>query len=203
MSKQKLVTRKDLYLGSVLLFGGAIIWQLILPPPPASASPLAVHIAVFLGTLFAFVSYGVLYLLTDKCKLLRGVLARDLRGFAEVAKKLSYREVIVIALLAGFGEELLFRVFLQGWAVSLVGPMIGVALASLLFGLVHPVSIFYITFTSLLGLLFGSAYHLTGSYVLVAVWHFVYDLFAIAALKMRPGFYKNLTKVSTVKGMKN
>ncbi len=44
---------------------------------------------------------------------------------------------LLISLLAGFGEELLFRGVLQGWLTELAGPWTGVLAAAVVFGLLN------------------------------------------------------------------
>ena len=101
-------------------------------------------------------------------------------------------DLVLISALAGLGEEMLFRGVLQEAVEGRVGgpwgPWIGLAVASLLFGLVHPFSSGYVLLTALMGLYLGSIWLVFDKNVLVpAMAHAVYDFFALVyLLKVRP-----------------
>jgi hypothetical protein len=95
--------------------------------------------------------------------------------------------VIAVAALAGLGEELLFRGVLQAWLVGFSGPVAGVLLASALFGLVHAVTPAYFVLATAMGLYLGVLYHLTGSLLLVALVHALYDWVALEYLVRTAG----------------
>ncbi len=90
--------------------------------------------------------------------------------------------VVLVCLLAGLGEELLFRGFLQAWLSELTTPWIGVALAAVAFGLLHFLSITYFVIATALGLYLGVLYELTGNLLIVCLVHALYDWFAIRYL---------------------
>lgn len=87
--------------------------------------------------------------------------------------------VPVLAVLAGLGEELLFRGVIQTALVQSTSPTIGVVLASLLFGLVHWVTFAYFLLAAAMGLYLGLLYHLTGNLMVVVLVHSLYDWAAI------------------------
>lgn len=87
--------------------------------------------------------------------------------------------VPVLAVLAGLGEELLFRGVIQTALVQSTSPTIGVVLASLLFGLVHWVTFAYFLLAAAMGLYLGWLYHLTGNLMVVVLVHSLYDWAAI------------------------
>src|SRR5699024_2724820 len=62
-------------------------------------------------------------------------LLRDALGLA--APALLAVSAVATAITAGFGEELVYRSFLQTRLEALLGPWSGLLLASLLFGLMH------------------------------------------------------------------
>lgn len=190
MSKAN-VGRKDLYWGTLGILGFAVFLQSVFPVPAKQASGSAVLWGLW-GLILGVVTYVLIYQVTARSAFLRKRILSDLAGLVAVARKLSYAEIVLIAFIAGVGEELLFRVVLQGHLVDWFNPIIGIVLASVLFGLVHFISPVYVILTTLFGLFFGVVYHLTGSYILVAVWHFMYDVFAIGAIKHLPGFYVEL-----------
>jgi uncharacterized protein len=85
----------------------------------------------------------------------------------------------LIAALAGVGEELLFRGFLQTKLIDWTNAPIGLVLASLLFGAAHALSKTYFLLATLIGLFFGWLavhYH---DLVAPIVAHTVYDFVAL------------------------
>lgn len=90
--------------------------------------------------------------------------------------------VILVAAFAGLGEELLFRGALQAWLVEFGGPVSGVILAALIFGLAHYVTNAYFVAASLMGLYLGVLYEVSGNLLLVALVHALYDWIAIEYL---------------------
>jgi uncharacterized protein len=96
----------------------------------------------------------------------------------------SWSDMALIALSAGVGEEMLFRGVLQCSLGTWLGIGWGLVLASLLFGLLHPISIPYIVVTAFVGLYLGGAFLLTGNLLTVMVTHTLYD-FALMAYLLR------------------
>lgn len=80
-----------------------------------------------------------------------------------------------VALMAGIGEELLFRGVIQAGLSGLVGPFTALVLASLLFGLAHALSAAYFVLTCLMGLYLGWLYMATGNLLVPITVHFLYD----------------------------
>src|SRR5271165_7167237 len=96
----------------------------------------------------------------------------------------SWSDMALIALSAGVGEEMLFRGVLQSSLAAWVGARAGLVLASVLFGLLHPISIPYILVTMFIGFYLGSAFLLAGNLLTVIVTHAPYD-FALMAYLLR------------------
>ena len=89
--------------------------------------------------------------------------------------------IVVISVLAGLGEELLFRGVLQ--------PVIGLPLASLVFGAVHVGGrgfIGYGVWAACIGALFGWLMVVTGGLLAPIVAHAVYDALALAYVRYGP-----------------
>jgi uncharacterized protein len=89
--------------------------------------------------------------------------------------------ILVISLLAGLGEELLFRGVLQ--------PLIGLPLASVVFGLVHVGGrgfVGYGIWAACIGALFGWLMVQTGGLLAPIVAHAVYDALALAYVRYGP-----------------
>ncbi|MEM1303253.1 MAG: CPBP family intramembrane glutamic endopeptidase [Planctomycetota bacterium] len=87
--------------------------------------------------------------------------------------------LIAVSAAAGIGEELLFRGALQPLLVNWLGPPAGVLLASLLFGLAHPISRLYVALAAGLGLYLGCLALFTGELVSAMVAHSLYDFVAL------------------------
>jgi membrane protease YdiL (CAAX protease family) len=93
----------------------------------------------------------------------------------------SLADMALIAILAGLGEELLFRGILQRWLMDWLpySPWIGLVLASILFGLFHPITPGYILLASLLGLYLGWWAWQLNNLTEVVIAHAVYDFVAL------------------------
>ena len=96
----------------------------------------------------------------------------------------SWSDMALIALSAGVGEEMLFRGVLQSSLAAWVGVRAGLVLSSVLFGLLHPISIPYILVTMFVGFYLGGAFLLAGNLLTVMVTHALYD-FALMAYLLR------------------
>jgi uncharacterized protein len=98
-----------------------------------------------------------------------------------------------ISLLAGFGEEMLFRgvvqVVLTQWLHS---PVWGLALASILFGLLHAVTFTYAVVACLMGVYLGCSWLFTKNLLVPIVTHTLYDFVLLWYLLHGPGMPANL-----------
>ncbi len=94
-------------------------------------------------------------------------------------------DLILLAALAGLGEELLFRGVLQTELTRWTGLGAGLVTASILFGLVHAVTPTYAILAGLIGLFLGGMYLLPDPPNLVTpiVVHALYDFFAFFILR--------------------
>ena len=91
-------------------------------------------------------------------------------------------ELGAISLLAGVGEEMLFRGVLQGVLTRWLGPEIGLAGASVLFGLIHLISPTYAVVAGLMGAYLGWLWQVSDNLLVPIVVHAVYDFFALIGL---------------------
>jgi membrane protease YdiL (CAAX protease family) len=107
-------------------------------------------------------------------------------------KNCTWVELAAISLLAGLGEELLFRGVLQAamaeWtgdflphspAAAMVGDWIALLGVAVLFGLLHAVSAAYAVLATLMGLFLGWLWLATGNLAVPIVAHAVYDFLAL------------------------
>ncbi len=96
-------------------------------------------------------------------------------------------DLAAIALLAGFGEEMLFRGTLQALLVRGSGPWAGLAMASLLFGLIHAVTPAYAVLATLTGAYLGWLWQVNGNILTPITVHALYDFAALVYLLAGPG----------------
>lgn len=91
-------------------------------------------------------------------------------------------DLALMAFLAGVGEELFFRGWMQTLLTNKFGPWVGIVVVSLVFGLAHYLSSSYAIYASLLGLYLGIIYQISGNLYLVMAIHAVYDFIALVFL---------------------
>jgi len=94
----------------------------------------------------------------------------------------SLIDLAVISLLAGIGEEMLFRGVIQDAISAWINPLVGVTIASLLFGLMHPITPIYIILAALMGAFLGWIFIATENLLPVIICHGLYDFVALAYL---------------------
>src|SRR6185503_17736961 len=88
-------------------------------------------------------------------------------------------------ILAGVGEELLFRGAVQSILGNWTTPVIGLMITSLLFGLAHALSKLYFLFAVAVGVFLGWITLKYNDLVAPMVAHGVYDFLALAYLSRR------------------
>jgi membrane protease YdiL (CAAX protease family) len=117
-------------------------------------------------------------------------LARIRQFFDEVLRPLfqhcSLLELALISLLAGLGEEMLFRAVIQGALGDWLGPWWGLILASLVFGLLHAITATYVVLAFLLGLYLGWVWLADGNLLVVIIAHALYDFCVLVYLLRGP-----------------
>lgn len=101
----------------------------------------------------------------------------------------SHGTLLAIALLAGVCEELLFRGVLQ--------PVLGLLWTSLLFGLLHAVTVPYALIAAVLGAFLGWQLQATGDLVAPMVTHTLYDWLAFLELRRRVTAAKSISAAAS------
>jgi membrane protease YdiL (CAAX protease family) len=113
---------------------------------------------------------------------LRLVRERMFDAVRELFPRASLAELACVSAAAGFGEEALFRGFLQGGLEHALGSGPALIAASVAFGLVHPVTRAYVVLASLLGAYLGTLWLVSGNLLAPMVAHGLYDFIALTAV---------------------
>lgn len=113
--------------------------------------------------------------------LMREVEAVLVRPFAGC----SYFDLALISILAGLGEEALFRGVLQTVLANLLNPWVALAIVSTLFGLGHLITPTYAVLAGSLGLYLGGLLMAYDNLLVVIVVHTLYDFLALMYLLRR------------------
>jgi len=172
--------------GGIGVVGLVGIWLFNIPVQWGGLSPFEL---VLYGALGAAATYLTLVLVTRIPGLFPDNLERQMRGLHRFARSFSWTVLVALSVLAGVGEELLFRGAIQGWLIQHTGPWTALIASSVLFGLVHYISFTYFLVATGLGMVLGSAYHLSGSLGLVMIWHALYDMLALYCLLRFPHWF--------------
>lgn len=179
--------------GSLTVVAVALGWLLARPPLETyQVSPGAVALGLA-GVLPMLVLFALcLWLPLRPFSAVLRVLDETL---IPLFKTCNLVEMAVISLLAGLGEEMLFRGVLQGALADWLGSVLpgghGAALAAqwlaaigiaILFGLMHAVNSSYALLSGLIGLYLGWLWMATGNLAVPITTHAVYDFLALAYL---------------------
>jgi hypothetical protein len=156
----------------------AIVWSLITGRPLFWVEAPPSFGSVVLWSLIGAAG-GIGVVLASRVLLDQYPWAKSLADwFAEVLGPISVRDALILALLSGFAEEMLFRGALQ--------PSLGLVPTTILFGLCHwpprkelrPWTIL----TGCLGLLFGIATAVSGHLTAAIVAHFVINFINLSEI---------------------
>jgi membrane protease YdiL (CAAX protease family) len=123
-----------------------------------------------------------------------GPLAR-IKAFADEVLKPLFRsctllDLAAISVLAGFGEEALFRGVLQSVLERWVALWLALALTSSLFGLLHWITPTYAVLATLMGAYLGWLYIGSGNLLVPILVHALYDFVALTFMAKERGFPK-------------
>ena len=95
--------------------------------------------------------------------------------------------IVLVSLMAGIGEEVLFRGVIQAGLAERLPAWLAVGGAALLFGVLHWLTMTYAVFASLIGVYLGILFLVTGNLLAPAVTHALYDVVALSLLvRLKP-----------------
>lgn len=168
----------------------------------AAGQPLLRFDGATLSAAFVWAMLGMLPLLL----ILHAILRFDWWVFRSMRKtvdqmlvplfaKCTVFDILVLSILAGFGEELFFRWCLQGGlAVVISGPngeVIALIVASVVFGLFHCINLSYVIITTVIGLVLGYLMIRSGTYLAPALAHALYDFVALLYVLKQASWAEN------------
>lgn len=104
--------------------------------------------------------------------------ASQLQFFSEIGFRLTGPRIVLLALIAGVSEELMFRGVLQTIMDRQLPVAAAIATTSLVFGLLHARTALYAIVAGLVGAYLGWLFWATGSLLAPIVTHTVYDFIA-------------------------
>jgi len=95
-----------------------------------------------------------------------------------------WTDFFILALIAGFSEELLFRGVIQPWMENAWGGVVGLFVSNLLFGLVHAVTPLYAVLATAVGIYLGYFldYGEQRNLLIPIVIHSFYDFLAFVVI---------------------
>lgn len=109
-------------------------------------------------------------------------IREDLDRILPLLRNCTVLDLLVISVLAGAGEEALFRGVFQPFLGGFIGHVPALILVAVLFGAVHPVSFAYAFFAAAIGLYLGAIQLWLDNLLVPAVIHGLYDFVALVYL---------------------
>jgi uncharacterized protein len=161
----------------VTLLLNRLFYQDFFPHAPELSAQAAAVIAVAAALLIGF-----MYLFIQHDRFIIPDIVEKMTVFKGVLINLSQPEKIYLSCLAGLSEELLFRGLLQ--------PLLGITIASILFGAMHFITFGYALLAAVIGFYLGFLFDYTGNILIPILVHAIYNVFAFNMLariySMRP-----------------
>lgn len=106
-------------------------------------------------------------------------IRNDFDVVVQLFKDCTILDLFVISILAGLGEEALFRGVLQPYFAHWTNPAIGIILAALIFALLHFISRIYVLLVFIIGLYLGALYLYFDNLLIPITTHAAYDFLAL------------------------
>lgn len=135
----------------------APLWQTLVGDTP--------WCSVVLGTVVGLAFAAIAWVAFSRSSVGRAILA-DLNMWLDF-QRLTSAHILLIALSAGVGEEVLFRGVIQ--------QHLGLALTALLFGLLHFINLWYVAYATVAGLVLGWLAESTDALLAPIICHALVD----------------------------
>ncbi len=111
----------------------------------------------------------------EKLALLKSLKRTMITQVRPLFANARFMDLVLISLIAGFAEEMLFRGILQA--------RFGIIVASVIFGLAHSVTPAYVLIATVMGFYIGYVFKESGNILVPIQLHFIYDLLALVYLR--------------------
>jgi len=99
----------------------------------------------------------------------------------------SWGELLLVSLLAGLGEEIVFRGVMLPALAAWIGVYAALVISSILFGAVHAITKMYVLYATLMGLYLGAVWLASDNLAIPILSHAAYDFVALAwFVRLRP-----------------
>lgn len=99
----------------------------------------------------------------------------------------SILQLLILSLVAGISEEILFRGVIQGGTQISMGTPAAILLSAVLFGACHALTLFYFVLATFMGVYMSVVWLATGQLLAPIITHAVYDFLVLVwYLKMSP-----------------
>jgi len=135
-------------------------------------------VQVLLGTAFVFACY--LLLIPFGFAWARGLESKVREMLGSLFRGRSFHWALPLSILAGVGEELLFRGVIQIALSNWFNAPVAILITALLFGLAHAITRAYFIMATLMGLYMGLIFLWSGNLLLPILIHALYDWLAIS-----------------------
>ncbi len=99
--------------------------------------------------------------------------------FANLGFAFTPWRIVLMALSAGFAEELLFRGVLQTWLNGFLPVTTAIIASNVVFGLLHMRTALYALIAGMVGVYLGALYAVTGNLLTPIITHIIYDAVAL------------------------
>ena len=177
------MSRKSLLLVAVFTEGGLFLLGLLLDPQALASKFSLSWNATASALLLCLPMLAALYFAVRSNWAPLSQLRAELdEKVTPLFTNLKIPDLALIALLAGIGEELFFRGWLQGSLTNRFDVWIGILIASAIFGFAHYLSPTYAIYAGLTGIYLGMIYQVSGNLYIVMAIHALYDFIALMYL---------------------
>lgn len=183
--------RRALLRVTLLVEGGMLAIALLLSLLSAVPFWASVHldfISIALGIVAGLVMLAGASAITESPFQFARRMQRDMDRLLGLFRGATLPDFLFISVLAGLGEEALFRGVIQGGLEGYIGTPLAIAVASVFFGLAHYISRTYVVFAAALGALFGVLYVWSDNIAVPMIAHTAYDFVALWYVYRKPGW---------------